>query len=444
MNSSSETLSGTVPVKSPGLGLYLLFIVSWFLHLPARFEVLGTVRIDLLLVALLIGVALVMRTTPIRGSAPDVGRVLRVLIVYAILTIPFVEWPGSVIKFGLPNFIKAVVFFYFTVAFVRTKADLQKFMVVFLAVQSLRILEPLYLNLTQDYWGSQATMRNWESMHRLSGAPSDVINPNGLAFVICTVIPFLYYMAGVSWKWRLAAMALVPVAIYALALTGSRSGIIGLLIVVLGIAMKTRKLASFALAAIIGFGILGTGFMFLSPELQDRYLSIIGKGEKNIQTAEDRLAGMTAQLEVAMRRPIVGHGLGTSAEANANFTISGPYAGWEMPAHNLYLEVGQELGIIGVIIFLFFIKAIFSAFWRSRRLIGDRESGGFLSRVTDAMQVWLAMNVVFSFASYGLSSYEWYLFAGLSVVLQRLAQVDAPAGARNPEDVRRRGWSVSA
>jgi hypothetical protein len=29
---------------------------------------------------------------------------------------------------------------------------------------------------------------------------------------------------------------------------------------------------------------------------------------------------------------------------------------------------------------------------------------------------------VFSFASYGLSSYEWYLFGGLSVVLQYIAE----------------------
>ena len=44
----------------------------------------------------------------------------------------------------------------------------------------------------------------------------------------------------------------------------------------------------------------------------------------------------------------------------------------------------------------------------------------------DAMQVWLVMNVVFSFASYGLSSYEWYLFGGLSVVLQRIAEHETP------------------
>ena len=41
---------------------------------------------------------------------------------------------------------------------------------------------------------------------------------------------------------------------------------------------------------------------------------------------------------------------------------------------------------------------------------------GYLVYLVNSMQVWLFMNLIFSFASYGLSSYEWYLFGGLSVV----------------------------
>jgi hypothetical protein len=43
-------------------------------------------------------------------------------------------------------------------------------------------------------------------------------------------------------------------------------------------------------------------------------------------------------------------------------------------------------------------------------------------RLNDSMQVWLAMSFVFSFASYGLSSYDWYLFGGMSVILLDLAR----------------------
>jgi hypothetical protein len=50
------------------------------------------------------------------------------------------------------------------------------------------------------------------------------------------------------------------------------------------------------------------------------------------------------------------------------------------------------------------------------------------------MEVWLAMNVVFSLVSYGLSSYEWYLFGGLSVVLRRLTEPKAADEQGNMRD----------
>jgi putative inorganic carbon (hco3(-)) transporter len=415
--------AGRAQASNAGLYLYLLFMTSWFLHLPARLPFLGAIRFDLLLVCLLMAMAF-MKAGPRAGPPTEADKVLRVIIVYAILTVPLVYWPGSVIKAGLPNLVKAIVFFYFTIAFVRTEQDLRKLVFVFVALQIVRILEPLYLNITQDYWGSRASLANWESMDRLSGAPSDVINPNGLAFLVCTVLPFLYFMGGQSFKTRLASLLLGVACVYTLALTGSRSGIIGLAVVVLGIMAKSKNPASFVVLGVVGALAGGVGFMFLNPDLQDRYLSIIGLGVKNTETFDDRVSGMTTQLEVFMHRPIFGHGLGTSAEANANFTTSGPYAGWEMPAHNLYLEIGQELGVFGIIIFLFFIKAIFSGFAQSRRACMHHDvSSEYLPKLIDAMQVWLWMNLVFSFASYGLSSYEWYLFGGLSVVLQRLAGV---------------------
>jgi putative inorganic carbon (hco3(-)) transporter len=425
MNSSNKNIVSTKASETPGLNLYLLFVASWFMHIPARLEFLGTIRFDLLLVCMLMGLVL---TRGSYGGAPtQAGKVLQALIVYAIMTIPFVYWPGSVIKSGFPNFIKAVVFFYFTIAFVRTEADLKKFLFVFVSFQALRILEPLYLHTTEGYWGSAAHMGGSEFLARLSGAPSDVINPNGLAFVVCTVLPFLYFMAGISLKFRLAAMLLVPLCLYALFLTGSRSGIIGLLVLILGIAAKAKSRVSSVAITIVALVIVGVGFTFLDADLQDRYLSIVGEGEKNVATADERMEGMEYQYLVFLHRPIVGHGLGTSAEANRHFTTSGPYADLALPAHNLFLEIGQELGVFGLFIFLLFIKAIFSGFAQSRKVCRDSDSRGFLARLIDAMQVWLAMNVVFSFASYGLSSYEWYLFGGLSVVVQRLSKLD-PVG----------------
>jgi len=202
---------------------------------------------------------------------------------------------------------------------------------------------------------------------------------------------------------------------------------IGLAVIVLGILVKSKHRLALATVFIVA---VVASFPLLSPEMQDRYLSIIGKGEKNAETSRERFEGMEAQIRVALRRPIFGYGLGTSAEANAHYVTSGPYVGMEMPAHNLYVELAEELGLPGVIIFLFLIKSILGGFRSSQKAVRRRETDGFLPNLIDGMQVWLAMNIVFSFASYGLSSYEWYLFGGLSVVLQRLVSEESSEGER--------------
>ncbi len=406
-------------MKNLGLNVYLLFVVSWLLHLPARVSLLGVLRLDLVLVAILSFLAL-SKTTDKTGPSTQTDRLLRGLIVYSIVTIPFVEWPGSVIKSGIPDFIKAIVFYYFTIAFIRTEIDLKKFIFVFLVCLVGRILEPLYLHITVGYWGSWAAMAGGgEFLNRLSGSPYDVVNPNGLAFIICTVLPFLYFMSGLSWKTWLAFVCLTPPSLYALALTGSRSGLIGLSFVLLGILVKSKRRLSLGLCSVFAAVV---GFSILNPDMQDRYLSIFGGGQKNIATAEERVEGMEGQFLVVLRRPIFGHGLGTSPEANYHFASSGPYVGRDLPAHNLYLEVAQELGLVGLVIFVLLMKSIFSSFVQSQRVFRHQNVGAFLQKFVDAMQVWMVLNFIFSFASYGLSSYDWYLMGGVSVVMQRLAR----------------------
>lgn len=409
-----------------GLNIYLLFAVSWFLHLGTRLPFLGLIRFDLLLVCVLTYMAFVgKRDASVSKSEPSgdgisTDRVLRILIAYSIITIPFVYWPGSVINTGIGNLIKAIVFYYFTVSFVRTEQDLKKLVFVFVTCQLVRILEPLYLHVTEGYWGDVAYMlRGTEALDRLSGAPSDVVNPNGLAFIICFVLPFLYLMAGMSWKGYVGALLLAPACLYVLALTGSRSGIVGLAVIVLGILAKSRRRVMWVIAVVV---VAVVGFPLLSPNMQDRYLSIIGAGEKNAGTAEGRVTGVVDNFVAALHRPIFGHGLGTSREVNGNFI------GNDQPAHNLYAEVAQELGFVGLVLFIVLLNSIHAGFRECKRAYNQQNGSIFLQNLVDCMQIVLIMNFIFSFASYGLSSYEWYFLGGMSVSMQRLAMEDQDKG----------------
>src|SRR5690606_2805265 len=161
-------------VSSFCFSVYIYFLIDFFLHLSARIPGYGVIRPTLLLVVI-ISFSLFMQ----RDRLKDVGKnqaykSIIILIGYIIVSLPFVKWPGSVIKNNMPDFVKAVVFFFFTLYIIDSEKRLKIFLLVFVGCQVIRVLEPLYLNITEGYWGSRTYLGDGEFAQRLSGAPSDV------------------------------------------------------------------------------------------------------------------------------------------------------------------------------------------------------------------------------------------------------------------------------
>jgi O-antigen ligase len=410
-----------------------MLIVMTLLSIPSRLPVLGMIRPTLVFVGLITFLILQARSGPERKDLSSSTRLLNMLIVYIVISLPFVAWPGSVVKHGMDVFIKAVVFFYFTVQLVDTLPRLRSFVVVVFGCEVLRVLEPLFLHLTTGYWGSFADMGDGYVLERLAGAPYDIINPNGLAFVILTALPYLYYLIGGSKRTiiKLASLGLIAALLYALVLTGSRSGMVGLLVVVAAVIFRSKRRAVILVIAAIA-AVLLVGVM--TPDMKDRYLSLADDDTKNAATTHGRVQHMLDEVQVASRRPFVGHGLGTSQEALAN------EAGRYQPSHTLYTEVIIELGMIGAVIYLMFLGSIFSNLREVRVAIVslgkqrglDNEDWQFYERCTGATLVLVLMCLVFSIASYGLSEFYWYLIAGLSVALRNLlvAETRAPVASQ--------------
>jgi O-antigen ligase len=418
----------TSTIATVGLWLYLLFIISWFLQLGERYSILGAIRFDLLLVMVIAVLCLVASADrPANQSMWTSRRFVFWLVFYAVLTLPLIEWPGSVIKAGLPNFFKAAVFALFTGSLVRNRKGLIQLLLVFVGCQVFRVLEPLYMHHTQGYWGSQASMAHFEFLNRLAGAPADIINPNGLAFVIVTTLTFCHFLCPLSKIGKLFYLGYLPVAMWALLLTGSRTGLLALAMVLAGIWWKSQhKLTIAAIVVVTAVSV----FPILPDDLKDRYESLVSSDTKNSATAGERNTALKSSLMVASRRPLFGHGLGTSGEANANFGTS------EQPAHNLYAEVAEELGFLGLLLFLGFMITLCKEVNRARANSDGDNPRELVRATTDALQVYLAMNVTFSLASYGLSGPEWYLMAGISDVILRLQSAPAAisATAATPSD----------
>lgn len=411
---STSTLDKQLAETKTAFVLYMVFMLSFFLRIPNRLPILGMMRLDLLLVLFIFLSIIKLKTD--QSAEAKIAKYIKMLFISAAVSLPFVTWPGTAIGQGIPNLIKATIFFFFTYKLVLNESRLKIMVYLFLLANTYRILEPLVLHFTIGYWGSR-TSYGWEEVDRLSGGPYDIIGPNGLAFVIATVIPFYHYLFGTrSFKYKLIYWLLLPAFFFTMALTLSRSGILAIVIIYAVVFFKSKSKFTLAVIAVVG----GLAFFnSLNDVQQDRYLSIFSSDAKSSKTAQGRTDSWVIYYDVGMRKPVFGHGLGSSKEANFNFS------GRAQPAHNLWLEIFQELGFVGLTIFLLYAREIYLGFKITNlKMLNYSNASAFSKACLPAMQVWLVMNFLFSFASYGLTSYEWYLFGGFSAVFARLATND--------------------
>lgn len=409
--------------------LYLLYLASYLLHLTARASLFAVIRLDLVLF-LMITILLVLESDKLKERiGNECSSILGILLLYIVISLPFVEWPGSVLRNNLSEFIKAIAFFFFTILIIDNERRLKGYVSVFVICELFRVLEPLYLHLVYGYWGSATYIGTGEFADRLSGAPSDIINPNGLAFVIATVYPFIHYLwNGKNKLGRMAYVAVTPMLLYAMVLTMSRSGLVALAVIGWNIWIHSRHKLF-----MVGMAVLATSLLWanMTDYQKDRYLSLTGTKEaRSSATFYGRLSGFSEGFVIIMNKPIVGHGLGTSREANYNLQSNAHVT------HILYYEIWIELGLIGLVIFLVFLRRIYRALNEAKKELSRiLDLYTSLNQVNHQRDVILYKNLlkiliscfwmflIFSFSQYGLSEIFWYLLAGLSVVLLRMVNI---------------------
>ncbi len=426
-----------VQVSTFCFSVYIFFLLDFFLRFPARIPGYGSIRPTVLELGL-ISLLLFLQKDKLKGRADDpIFKAILVLIAYIIITIPLVEWPGSVLRENAKDFTAAVVFFLFTALIVDSEKRLKITVGVFLACQLFRIFEPLFLNLTTGYLGSATHLGGGDFAGRLSGAPADVINPNELGFVIVTAIPFLHYLLlPRGWKGLLLYGLLLVPMLYALILTMSRGAFVALLVVGWMVFKESkRKWLLIAMIPVIAVA----GWSTMSPIQKDRYLSLIDGDTVGGASVEGRFRGMFNEFKLGLNRPIVGHGVGTTPEAKVNVM-----GGRRQASHNLYAELLIEIGIIGAVLFIRYLLAIYRRFRKNSVMVNKLalQRSDFFAGLNKAFVALFWMYAVYSLNYWGLSQYYWYFFGGLVLVYGRLLEKWAQVNEQSSQEtVRERSLS---
>src|SRR6266511_2738138 len=237
-------------------------------------------------------------------------------------------------------------------------------------------------------------------------------NPNDLATALDLLLPFAVALTliskGLSRLFYLVCAAVLAVGVL---FTLSRGGFLGLiassgvLLWKLGHWRRLKTTLGVALICGILLAVMPGGY-------GARIVTIFNNEQDQTGSAQERRELLERAASIAISRPIVGVGMG-------NFHI---YSIREKAAHNAYLEIAAELGVMGLIAYLILILAPLRSLHRI-----ERQTRGMRTKREREMY-WLSVSIQAAFIAYMVCSffasiqYLWYLYytAAYAVALRQI------------------------
>lgn len=244
-------------------------------------------------------------------------------------------------------------------------------------------------------------------------------NANELAILTVTALPIsAYMMAFARNRAHRALLAVVTLALVGATFTTlARTGLIAMVVVLAAIAVRERR------RRWVRAGVLA--FILLLPLLIPAgfWLRLAGSGSlMGDYSSYLRSGAMRAGVTMFSENPVTGVGLGAYLDKSTQY---GDIL-WSLVAHNMYLHVAAESGLLGLAGMVFLIAATFGLLRRAERTAAAGSSVFYLAR---AYQVsYLAFLVCGLLTSIQLNQSFWVMPAA-SVFLLRAARKE---GAPHP------------
>jgi putative inorganic carbon (HCO3(-)) transporter len=329
---------------------------------------------------------------------------LMVIAFLGLLFAPMAASPKDSVDTLTDPFLKTVIIFTLMVNLIDTRQrmlSLWKLVVVCGA--------GLGVGAIRSYMRGEFTVRGL----RIEGLVGGMFgNPNDLATALDILLPFAVAITlaskGLARLFYLGCAAILTVGVL---VTLSRGGFLGLmatggvLLWKLGRGRRLKTILATGLICGILFAVLPGGY-------GARIATIFNNEQDKEGSAQQRRELMERAASIAISRPIVGVGMG-------NFHI---YSISEKEAHNAYLEIAAELGVMGLIAYLIVILAPLRSLRRIERQTRDMRSKSEreMYGLSVCIQAAFIAYIVCSF--FASIQYLWYLYytAAYAVALRQI------------------------
>ncbi len=315
------------------------------------------------------------------------------LLVWMALSIPGALWPGGALVELTDEFGKAALMYVVLASAVRGLLDLERLTFAYLisvGVYSAVVLSRF--SIGGDQW-------------RLASLYYYDANEFATLGVVCLPLA-VYFVVRPRPLWRRLASAAAGVLItVGFVWAGSRGGFIALLAVGGFLLVRYRAIR-------VGWRLFAAALLVLvfAATATDTYWQKMGtilspKEDYNVTGQEGRLQLWKRGMGYMLRNPVFGVGAGNFPTAEGTIspllrsTPSGRGVKWSV-AHNSYVQVGAELGIPGLLLFLILLRSAFGALstiGRGNPSLASDERGPPAGQLAEALAASLVGYVVGAF-----------------------------------------------
>jgi O-antigen ligase len=385
------------------LAVFVFLIIS---RIPDYFP---SLRLALVGAAVTAGLAMFLpRPRPPRPmSTAEAGAVLG-LFALSVATIPTSVWPGGSVDFVVNTYSRAVIFFVLVAYCVRSAAEAKRVVWGFLAA-----LFTLGVGALITTSGGPAVL-------------TETYDQNDIAFVMACGLPIAVTLfARGRGLERFAAGGVSAIAVVTVILTISRTGFISLLVIG-AILYRRNRTRGLVLPLVLAAGLAVLFVAFGSEQYWDRIATLWGGAAPSATVTGYDAGGLTEArltiwlegLELMLSNPIAGVGAGAFPIAEGQ--SHGGRGIW-LSAHNSFLQIGAELGLVGLAVFVWLIvRGV-----KNVRLVRERaEKAGWGdgAMLAEAVEVSFYAYALAGFTLSQAYSYVVYLLFGLAIALRQLCE----------------------
>jgi probable O-glycosylation ligase (exosortase A-associated) len=338
------------------------------------------------------------------------------LVAWAFVTVPFSMWPGGSWALLTDLYLKTLVIFWLLTNTVTTPVRLRQvawglsFMTVPAALSGVK-------NYTSGVYMQYGAGRiKGYDVGPMTG------NPNDLALTLNLVLPLTVALLFLTKRplWRAVLLGIIALDLVAIVLTFSRGGFLTLALSAAIVLWRITRRAG-PKYAFMAVGLL----LVLAPLVPSSYYSrlatITDVEADDTNSAEERQQDIFVAVEYIVRHPVIGSGIGN------NTLAMNEERGLRWAAvHNAYLQVGMELGLPGLILYVLLVagalKAVGGVVRRARGDPGHRD----LFWLASGLQISLIAFVFAAMLHPAAYNFYFYYFGGLALAARAMHERLAP------------------